>query len=156
MSKKNKHVDSLQNGKIPRAGSIPVTNKIPRIAVIPDDHCQPEFRTDQMDVNGQWGWDKLDAFHLQDLLKKIFHSQKLTWQILRDNGSHLVEVPSLVTEAQKRLKDLEKDDFDHLYSLRLSGQKRVWGIKEGRFSGFYGGILSIKFVQATRNIPKIF
>ena len=127
MSRKNISQQVIKN---PRAASNPTSNKNPRAALIPNDNYQPEFRACQMDTHGPWGWDKLDSLHLQDFLQKIFHSQKLTWQILRDNGSHLVDLSLLIADAQKRLKVLEKDDLDQLYSLRLSGKKRVWGIKD--------------------------
>ncbi len=84
-----------------------------------------------MDMSGPWGWDKFDSLILQDLLQKVFDSQKLTWQILRDNGSHLVQVDSLCAKAQKRLLELRKDDCDELFSLRFTGCKRIWGIKDG-------------------------
>lgn len=131
MSKKNKPFNNALDIKNPRADFIPVNNKTPRIDVTPNDHCRPNFRAAQMDIHGKWGWDKLDALQLQDLLEKIFNSQMLIWQQLREHNSHLVDTSSLIPEAQKRLKDLEKDDLDQLYPLRLSGLKRVWGIKEG-------------------------
>jgi hypothetical protein len=116
--------------KQPRAIAPPKRDKAPRAAVTPNEHCQPDFRTDLMDLDGQWHWNNISSLHLQDLLQKIFHSQKLTWQTLREHGSHLVNISELIPEAQKRLIDLKQDDLDELYSLRLSGQKRVWGIKE--------------------------
>lgn len=104
--------------------------KIPKLVPYTDS-CLPEFRAGQMDMNGPWGWDKFDSSLLQEFLQKIFDSQKLTWQILRDNGSHLVQVDNLCTKAQKRLLELCKDDYEELFSLRVTGCKRIWGIKDG-------------------------
>ncbi len=48
-----------------------------------------------------------------------------------DNGSHLVDVDNLASDAKKRLREIGQDDLDQLYSLRISGKKRIWGIREG-------------------------
>lgn len=82
-------------------------------------------------MEGSWGWQNFNPREMQNLLQKIFDSQKLTWQQHREHGSHLVDVEKLVTEAQKRLKILKQDDLAELYSLRLSGKKRIWSIKDG-------------------------
>ena len=40
----------------------------------------------------------------------------------------------LATASWSALADpaqFKKDDLDQLYSLRLTGKKRIWGIKEG-------------------------
>lgn len=128
--KKHNTTKHLIDVKQPRAVVTPQGDKVPRAIVTPNENCQPDFRTDQMDLKGQWHWDNLESSHLQDLLQKIIHSQKLTWQDLREHGSHLVDVSKLISDAQKRLREIGKDDLDQLYSLRLSGQRRIWGIKE--------------------------
>lgn len=126
--KKPKHNIDL---KQPRAATIPKEDKFPRAIVTPNDNCQPAFKAEQMDLDGPWHWNNLDPHHLKDFLAKVLQSQKLSWQSLRDNGSHLVDVSKLIPTAQKRLRDIGQDDLDQLYSLRLTGIKRVWGIKEG-------------------------
>ncbi len=127
MSKKN----AKQDFKIPRIVSAPLGDKKPRVAVFPNEQCLPEFRADQMDMDGPWGWSRFDVIHFQEILIKIFECQKITWQILYQKKSHLVDIAKLIPEAQKRLRIIGKDDLDQLYSLRISGKKRIWGIKEG-------------------------
>ncbi|MBI3508814.1 MAG: hypothetical protein HY069_04205 [Chlamydiia bacterium] len=99
--------------------------------VIPSEQARPEFKTGQMDAKGPWGWDYFNPIEMRELLQKIFDSQKLSWQDLRNQGSHLIDRKDLCSEAQKRLIQLQKDDLDQLFSLRLTGKKRIWGIKEG-------------------------
>jgi hypothetical protein len=111
---------SPSDSKLPKSGNLQTIH-----------HCSPELRAGQMDMDGPWGWSKFDPLLLQNLLHKIFDSQKLTWQILRENGSHLVQVGDLCSKAQKRLFDLSKDDCDELFSLRVTGKQRIWGIKDG-------------------------
>jgi len=124
MSKKN-------HPKIPKIFIVPVEGKTPKVGIFPSDHCQPEFRAEQMDRGGPWRWDHFNPSQIQEVFQKIFESQKLTWQDFRNNGSHLVDRKDLCSEAQKRLTQLQKEDLDQLFSLRLTGRRRIWGIKEG-------------------------
>jgi hypothetical protein len=123
MSGKNRH-------KIPKAVESPVESKTPKAGEFPTDRLHPEFRAEQLDRGGPWGWDKFDPLQIQEVLQKIFDSQRLTWQELRNNGSHFVNTESLCSDAQKRLIQIQKEDLDQLFSLRLTGRKRIWGIKE--------------------------
>ncbi|HSW86595.1 MAG TPA: hypothetical protein VLG49_03745 [Rhabdochlamydiaceae bacterium] len=122
---------SRKNLKKPKQLAHPSENKIPKAAPFKTDHCLPEFKAGQMDMDGPWGWNKFDPEQIQEVFQKIFDSQKLTWQILRENGSHFVQVSSLSAEAQKRLTELQKDEWEELFSLRLTGRIRIWGIKDG-------------------------
>jgi hypothetical protein len=122
---------SSKKNKTPKTLVSPVENKTPKTGVIHSDDCHPDFKAEQMDQEGPWGWAHFDSSEMQELFKKLFESQKLTWQDLRNNGSHFVNREDLSSEAQKRLLHLENEDLDHLFSLRLTGPKRIWGIKEG-------------------------
>ncbi len=124
MSGKNRH-------KTPKAFLFPVESKTPKAGIFPTDRSHPEFRAEQIDRAGPWGWDHFDSSLIQEVFQKIFDCQKLTWQDLRNNGSHFVDREGLCTDAQKRLIQLQKEDLDQLFSLRLTGRKRIWGIKEG-------------------------
>lgn len=118
------------NLKQPKAKFLPHQNKCPRIENYPKDNGFLDFRADRMDIEGPWNWKNLLSVELRDLLQKIFQFQKQTWQTLREQGSHLVEVSQLITPAQKRLIEITQDDVDALFSLRISGEKRIWGIKD--------------------------
>jgi hypothetical protein len=117
--------------KKPTASEIPLENRVPRAEATPNEHCCPEFRAGKMDMEGNWGWQNFKPIEMQELLQKIFDSQKLTWQQLRERKSHLVKVEDLTPTAQKRLIAIKQDDLDELFSLRLTGKKRIWGIKDG-------------------------
>lgn len=64
-----------------------------------------------MDVDGPWGWNFFDPTNMQEILQKIFESQKLSWQELRNNGSHFVNIEDLCPKAQKRLTSIKKEDL---------------------------------------------
>jgi hypothetical protein len=130
MSKKDKK-HSQTCPKIPRAQNTPLETKTPRADALPS-YDYPEFKVEQMDLDGPWGWKRFESHYIQDLMQRFFESQKITWQDTIKNGSHFVNISKLIPEAQKRLTQIKKDDLDELFSFRVSGKKRVWGIREGR------------------------
>jgi len=128
MSRKNK--SNLPHSKVPLAQKLPPQTKDPRASEAPNDKCFPEFRATQMDIDGPYGWHKFNLLEIPEILQKIFEAQRMTWQEHYAHGSHLVKVSKIIPKMQKRLKELKQEDLDVLYSLRLSGKMRVWGIKE--------------------------
>ena len=48
---------------------------------------------------------------------------------LRDTGSHPIPIAQLDKLARDRLSEIEQDDLDELFSLRLTGEKRIWCIR---------------------------
>ncbi len=77
-------------------------------------------------------------FFLDKLYPKLKEYEKLTWDEIENQkyGSegktknHPIPKSSLIKEAQDRLKELKQDDIDEVYSLRLEGKLRVFGIRE--------------------------
>ncbi len=68
--------------------------------------------------------------HLRDF-------EKLTWQEIETAQSkrgntkhHNIPVSDLSKPAVKRLKELKLDDLDELFSLRIEGDDRIFGIRE--------------------------
>jgi len=57
-----------------------------------------------------------------------------TWaEIERDRKhDHPVPCAHLVREAQNRLQEIKLDDLDELWRFRFSGERRIWGIRDGR------------------------
>ncbi len=92
-----------------------------------------------IDFEGYWGWNnvnKIDMFKvIHDKLKSF---ESMTWseieRKLTNKGSqqnHFMPVSKICREAKNRLKEINLDDRDTLYSLRFSGTERLWGIREG-------------------------
>lgn len=91
--------------------------------------------------HGAWGWSRKGEQHLESLLRDhLHHIETMTWAEVthaaggrsHGNNSHSIPVAQLCRDAQKRLLELNFDDVDELFSLRLSGTVRVWGIRDGR------------------------
>ncbi len=77
-------------------------------------------------------------FFLSKIFPKLKEFEKLTWREIEDfkhgeknkTNSHSIEVSKLCREAQNRLKNLNMDDVDEIYSLRLDGKLRIFGLRE--------------------------
>jgi len=92
---------------------------------------KPSWRFSIVDVEGEWGWGKIrDVKTLIDIKDKLKHIENNTWEEIGKNGSHFVEVQKLCKKARNRLRELSLDDYDQLYSLRLSAKERIWGTIE--------------------------
>lgn len=120
--KRGKNLKTPQPRKIPHS----------RHEVNPDERV---FRWDfsKVDTKGKWGIDKVKcSFFLHQIWGKIRDYEGMRWgEVLADNHRvHVIPVGSIVRAAQRRLQELECDEFnDHLLSFRLSGTQRVWAIQ---------------------------
>ena len=79
---------------------------------------------------------------LSTLLLRLKDFEGQSWrQILSDTSgrknntkNHAIPINNLDKEAQKRLEEIKLDDIDKLYSLSVTGKRRVWGtIIDGTF-----------------------
>jgi hypothetical protein len=84
-----------------------------------------------VDLGGPWCWRTIDGDGLVEVLGKLKSFESMTWEeIDGPTGSHGVEVGKLSRDAQERLVRIHQDDVDQLFSLRISGRRRVWGIMD--------------------------
>lgn len=80
----------------------------------------------------EWGWKNLKNSKISELLEKLRYYETRTWKEIDSNHKrdHPVELGKLEKAAQKRLVQLNYDDIDQLYRIRLSGKERIWGQRE--------------------------
>ncbi|WP_059026745.1 hypothetical protein [Gabonibacter massiliensis] len=77
-------------------------------------------------------------YFLQILYPLLKDRENSTWQAIErathgrqgKSNSHHVSVGNLCPDAQKRLKEMKLDDIDEIYSLRLGGELRIYGIRK--------------------------
>ncbi|KHD07129.1 hypothetical protein PN36_28025 [Candidatus Thiomargarita nelsonii] len=95
----------------------------------------PVWQFSLLDWEGTWSWDVMDIKKSHEILKKLGDFETRTWGEIESNkeeGSHLVKVDDCPNpQVKERLEQLELDDIDELFSLRLSGKERIFGILEG-------------------------
>jgi len=54
----------------------------------------------------------------------------MKWSEILGDRHHRVFVSDIIRKAQDRLVEIEQSDIDQLYSLAISGDKRIWGIRD--------------------------
>jgi hypothetical protein len=67
--------------------------------------------------------------------------ERLSWTEVRammahgqrrgDNKHKFIPIEHLCGDAQRRLVELQLDDFDQLFRFRLGNMERLWGVVEG-------------------------
>lgn len=85
-------------------------------------------------------YEKWGFIHVKDInstiISKLKDYEGMTWKEIietsggRTNGNnnHFENISDLILEAQKRWKNLKLDEYDRIFSLRLTGKQRLYGI----------------------------
>lgn len=95
------------------------------------DKFEPSWKFNLIDNAGPWGWNNINTDEIWDILSnQINQKEHINWSTLKEAGSHNIEISKLTKEAQKRLTEIGYNDIDELFSLRLSGKERIWGIRD--------------------------
>jgi hypothetical protein len=91
------------------------------------------WRVSEIDWDGPWGWTNASCEQLLRQIAPRLHSlESMTWgEVEGKTGSHFVEVIDLIPEARRRLvEELNKDEQGRLFSVRMTGEARLWGIRD--------------------------
>lgn len=119
----------------PKSVQSPSSEKKPRIASwLPDTMQQnPSWQLNILDLEGPWGWSNIDkTIFANEVLPKIQHLESMSWNeiVKKKKNNHSVGLDCLIKKARKRLSELKLEDIDELFSLRLSGKNRIYGIRD--------------------------
>ena len=90
-------------------------------------------------MDGPYGWNFVSESDIRQVLDALRSFESMSWIAIKSStshNSHFIAVDSLSQRARQRLNEIEQDDVDQLFSLRLSGLKRIFGFLDN-------GILSI-------------
>ena len=131
-----------KNKKKPKSIYIPIEEKIPRVDPSKTWESSlnktPSWKFQLIDLDGEWGWKKIKSVDtlINDILYKLKTFETMTWgEIEKKKGknnplNHYMPVAQITRKAQIRLNQIRQDDIDDLYSLHISGIKRIWGIRK--------------------------
>lgn len=84
-----------------------------------------------VDLGGPWGWSKIEPNVLTHVLEFFHQLEALRPNEVFGSRHKRVEPEALSPEANKRLAEIELDDLDCLWELRVSGLERIWGHRDG-------------------------
>lgn len=123
----------MAKNKQPKVKSTPRTEKIPKQAIDPDSYAQHKacWAFSCMDCEGDFGWNKATLDGLKEIRNVLCNLETMTWNEIfleAKKQHHSCDVNGLSPIARKRLIEINRDDQDKLWSIRLSGKKRLWGI----------------------------
>ena len=126
---KRPRADVEDRGRQPRSSLHREEARTPR-ALPPNPRARnPVWAFRVVDIGGPWCWRGIDGDGLVDVLQKLRSFESMTWeQIDGPSGSHGVAAARLCKRARDRLVDIRQDDTDEVFSLRITGRRRIWGI----------------------------
>lgn len=96
------------------------------------------FRLDR--PHADWGWDKLRPQEWRDILAHLVAFEGMTWAAIklqaggrrRGTNHHPIEIAEFNKPARDRLEEMHLDDYESLFSLRITNTLRLYGIRDGR------------------------
>jgi hypothetical protein len=82
-----------------------------------------------------------ENYFWEELVPKLRNFESVKWKEIEKetfgkkgkSKHHWVTVDKIIKEARERLEYLKLDDYQELYSIRLTGKIRIWGIREFNF-----------------------
>ena len=126
--KKVKQRESASNSKVPKRGEDPQSFL----------KKKPVWSFCRID-NGYDKWGLNTVNNLYDtIISKLRDFEGMTWDEIikasggrsQGNNNHFENISSLIPEAQRRWSDIKLDEYDQIFSLRLTGTQRLYGILE--------------------------
>ena len=83
-----------------------------------------------MDLSGPFSCSQITPTEWTLILQKMQLWETMTWDEISGRRDHAISFDSLSDTAQKRLKDIQLDDTDEVFSLHIDGKKRLFGIRD--------------------------
>jgi hypothetical protein len=118
-----------RGGRLPRSVLSRGESRAPRALPANPRARNPVWAFRIVDLGGPWCWSAIEGALLAEVLARLRDYESMTWeQIDGPTGSHGVEPWKLCKQAQLRLAAIRQDDASELFSLRITGRRRVWGI----------------------------
>ncbi len=130
--------------------------KRPRDGVTSSFCARPVWSFSRLDCDyKKWGLHHTDKL-FEEVITKLKDLEGMNWNDImqaaggRNHGtnSHFEDVADLIPEAQKRWRQLGLEEYDQVFSLRLTGTHRLYGI-------LLDGVLSIVWYDQNHEIYKV-
>lgn len=89
--------------------------------------------TSEVDLGGPFSWGSCEHAQIfSDVIPRLQALETMTWSDVHSTGSHPISIEGLCKDARDRLSAIGKnDEYQELYSVRLSGRERIWGMRVG-------------------------
>lgn len=120
-----------KSDKIPAFVNEPSPKKIPYKGEYKNfsDNMPLTWRFSHADKEGEWAWTNISTSNLyDDIIRRLTEFEKMPRADIIQTGSHSIGVGDLCASAQKRLRAIQQDDTDELFSLRINAKQRIFCI----------------------------
>ena len=88
------------------------------------------WSVDRVDWDGPLGWRDVPITELfRVIIPKLHNYETMKWSEIEGASSHFVDLTDCSAEAQARAQEINLRE-DPLFSLRITGPKRVWGVRD--------------------------
>jgi len=125
---------SKRKSKHPKRNEINSRNKTPKIIDISDNSANFKWSVAFADFEGPWGWERITVKLLfNEVIPKLQNFATMKWSCLDSGKCHFISCNQLSQKAKVRLKELDKEDVQELFSLRLDSKKRIFGQRQGQY-----------------------
>jgi hypothetical protein len=111
------------------SGSPPSADRQPKIAPVSGTTGSPVWKMARIDFGGPWCPTVMTQDILVEIVNKLKTLERSTWMEIERGGSHFIPINGIIKEARQRLEQLKIDDAEALFSLRVSGKERIWGLR---------------------------
>lgn len=110
----------------------PNQDKKPKSELSPESFYKehPSWRIRSMEFVGPFGWHIVMGDKLDQIRKRLVSFETMSWDRIIGPENHFIRRNDLSEEARKRLEDLKQEDVDEVFSLRITGKERIFGILE--------------------------
>lgn len=97
---------------------------------------KPAWQLSSIDADGKWGWKHIGKERWETkILPALVSLETMTWAEIecasggrkQGNNNHFVPTSSFSKEARERLEEIEMDDLEEMFSLRIQGRYRIYG-----------------------------
>jgi len=102
-----------------------------------NDH-RPSWRVNRLQLIDPYGWHELSLHQIRYIQGKLVEFERKTWNeilVFAKKQNHSVPVSGLKCPRARKWMRENMPDQEELWSLRLSGAERIWGVySEGVFN----------------------
>lgn len=137
-SKKARSIEHVPGKKEPKFSQQVPGIKEPRsINFVSYGNLKAAWRINKIQLVDPYGWHKLTFKEISDIREKLSDFETMTWNeifVVAKKRNHPIRVDQLRCEHARRWMKVHMSDQPLLWTLRLTGPERVWGIfSEGAY-----------------------
>lgn len=112
-----------------RGAASSTVRKQPKFLGTPALENRAAWRLSGADQGGPFSWTNMTDAQRRSVWGRMAEFEKMTPSQLASTGSHRVSQSRMAKDAKERLRRIEMDDIEELWSFRVTGRQRFWCAK---------------------------